>query len=177
MKDAVIVLSHRLEDGKPSAEYWKRLDKAVEIVLGGEAENIILCSETATEAVKKEVIARGIEESRVFLMPKTKDTIGEALFSKKDFLIPKKGKNIFVVSSDYHINYRVKEIFSFVLGKEFSVEFIGIESGKSGDKNVKKGQEKSLEEFRKLVEGISPGDDKAIEERLMKKHRLYSKQV
>ena len=54
MRDAVIVLSHRREpDGGLSNEYIGRLEKGIKLVLGGKAENLVLCSETATEDVKK----------------------------------------------------------------------------------------------------------------------------
>jgi uncharacterized SAM-binding protein YcdF (DUF218 family) len=174
MKDAVIVLSHRLEkNGKPSEEYQKRLAKAMQMLSQNIARNIILCSETANPDIRDHLIKNGIAESRIFLQTKSKDTIGEAFFSKK-IALSKGWKNLAVVSSDYHLRYRAALIFDFIFGDKFSIEYLGVNSGRLRDAKTIKNQIDSLNMFLKLFEGIPPSEDKCIKSRIETKHALYS---
>ncbi len=176
MRDAVIVLSHRREpDGGLSNEYIGRLEKGIKLVLGGKAENLVLCSETATEDVKKYVIKKGISEENIVLQSKSKDTVGEAFFTKK-FLFSKGWKSVFVVSSDYHLLYRAALIFDFILGKGYNVEYLYSKSDRLKDSATIIDQIESLKAFFITFEEVEPGDDLAIEKRIFEKHKLYSRQ-
>lgn len=176
MKDAVVVLSHRFDKNtKLSIEYVKRLNKAYELVIKKEANNIILCSETAINKVRDILIKKGIKHDKIFFQKKSKDTIGEAFFTKKEILIPNNWKDIIVVSSDYHIFYRARIIFDFILGEDFKIEYIGVESGRLKDPDTVKNQKNSMDNFINIFKNISPGDDNAIEKILIKNHELYKK--
>jgi len=172
MKDAVIILSHRLESGKISEEYKKRLEKGAELILNKKARKIILCSETANNNVKGILIKKGIKEEDILLQKESRDTIGEAFFTKKQILAPNKWKSLYIVSSDYHIP-RVKEIFDFILGTGFYIEYQSIESGRINDDATLEDQKRSLEKFKNLFFGVKSGKDLEIEERLKNKHKLY----
>lgn len=147
MVDAIIVLSHRLEkDGKLSKEYKQRLDKGIELFFKKRTKYLILCSETATKSIKKYIIKKGIKNNKILLQPKSRNTIEEAKFTK-DILMQKKLRDIIIVSGDYHINYRANLIFDSIFGKEFSIEYVGIKSGRLREPETMKDQIKSLSYF------------------------------
>lgn len=144
MRDAVIVLSHRLEtDGGISDEYKQRLSKAIELVLDKKAKHIVLCSETATPAIRDYLINQGIED--ILLQPYSTDTVQEAIYTK--LLLPDSWRSLFVVSSDYHIRYRVGLIFDAVFGRHFDIEYIEVETNRVRNRNTMRDQMKSLEAF------------------------------
>lgn len=174
MKDVVIVLSHRLNpDGNFSLEYKKRLDAGIELILKNEAKHLLLCSETAIENVKDYVCAGGVLKSKILLEPFSRDSIGEAYFSKRDFLVPNNWVDIIVLSSDYHIQYRIASIFDFILGEKFNIDYIGVESGRLDDFETKEDQMRSLDLFEKIFGGIASGDDESIKNRFLAEHDLY----
>lgn len=176
MKDAAIILSHRFRpDRNFSEEYKKRLDKGIELVLRREAKHIILCSEAATESVKEYVVGKGVQSDKILLQTKSRDSIGEAFLTKKDILIPRNWRDIFVVSSDYHIRYRIGLVFDFIFGRNFDIKYVGVESGRLNDSETVKDQISSLYAFINLFEGIEPENDEAIEKRLLERHKLYKK--
>lgn len=146
MIDAIIILSHRLEHGRVSREYKKRLDKGIELFFKKRAKYLVLCSETATESVKKYAIKKGIKGNRILLQPKSKNTIEEACFTK-EILSSKKLKNIIVVSSDYHINYRVKIIFDCILKDDFTIKYAEVKTKRLNNSKTIKDQLNSLDYF------------------------------
>ncbi|MBS3090600.1 YdcF family protein [Candidatus Pacearchaeota archaeon] len=177
MKDAVIVLSHKIDKrGRLSEEYKKRLDKGIELVVRKKAEYIILCGEKADKDVKKYVIDKGIQADKILFQTTSKDTIGEAFFTKKQILIQKNLRNIIVVSSGYHIRYRAGLIFDFILGKNFNIEYVGVRSSKLNNVKVIEDQMNSLVAFLKSWGDISAGDDEEIEKTILKNHDLYKNQ-
>ncbi|MDP2628704.1 MAG: ElyC/SanA/YdcF family protein [Nanoarchaeota archaeon] len=169
MIDAVIILSHRLEYGRWSDEYRNRLNLAIRLFKEKKIKNIILCSETANEDVKNFCIKEGIPAENIFLEKRSKDTIGEAFFTKKDFVIPNNWKSLAIVSSDYHLP-RAKEIFEFIYPK-LRINLFSIKNGE--DKKRNNDQTNSLRKFRYLVRDLKRGDDARIEKRLFEEHNLY----
>lgn len=62
----------------------------------------------------------GIQKNKILLEKKAKDTIGNAVFSK-DIVVKKKlGKDIIVITSNYHMR-RALSIFCHVFGDSFIV--------------------------------------------------------
>lgn len=150
----------------------KRLEGGLKIILNKKASNIILCSETANEDIKNYLIKKGVSEKNIILQDKSGDSIGEAFFTKKYVLVPNNWKDIIVLSSDYHIRYRIGIIFDFILGNDFNIEYVGVESGRLKDSETIKDQIRSLYNFTKEFIGIEPGDDQSIEGVMLKQRKV-----
>lgn len=129
-RDAIIVLCHHLDD--LTEEHKKRLDAGISLFNEDKADRIIVHGPNT----KKYLIKQGIPEERIFTCDKSKTTIGEAYFIKEEILLMNNFKRLFVVSSDYHIRYRVPLIFDFILGKDFDTKYIEVESGKLHDSAI-----------------------------------------
>lgn len=189
MTDAIVVLGGRIKsDGTLSrwarfrvdvgiAEYNK---EHVPIIMSGMwsfwlDEKGVIPSKTEARAMQEYAIRSGVPESLVFVEERSKDTIGNAYFTKKDILEPRGWKHIIVITSAFHMQ-RTQYIFNKILGSLYTIKYIPALDGESEDidKN-KKQEERTLAVFKGLVEDIADGDDDAIEKLMYTKHPAYAK--
>jgi uncharacterized SAM-binding protein YcdF (DUF218 family) len=116
--------------------------------------------------MEKYAIENGVPDASILKEARSLDTIGNALFTKTDIIIPKNlGEHIGVVTSWSHMP-RALEIFQHVMGKDFEI------TGIPAPENVTlmdKGYEMIGElMMREVFRGTKPGDDEAIRDRLEK---------
>ncbi|MBI2042877.1 YdcF family protein [Candidatus Pacearchaeota archaeon] len=168
--DAVLVLSCAPDENGNLTNYGiSRLETAYNIFGVGETHKIAL-SGSQSQEMKKYLIDRGVFDKAIFLEDLSRDTIGNAVFSKMFLALPNRWANIAVVSSDFHFP-RVDEVFGFVYGKDFKMTYIKAKS--EGKVDFSSREKKSSEKFRETFSGIKPGDDLEIIARLFESHELY----
>ena len=64
----------------------------------------------------------GVSKDKLYLEESSKDTVGEAVFSRKKFLDKLKISKLYIVTSDWHLK-RAKEVFSYIYDKkEYQIE-------------------------------------------------------
>ena len=80
-------------------------------------------------------------------------------------------KELIVVTSEYH-RARAEHIFPAILGQSVAVSVIGV--GEPADSARQKSEDRSLAAFKQTFDGITPGDLRAIEARLLERHPLYN---
>ena len=80
-------------------------------------------------------------------------------------------KKLLIITSDYHV-VRVKEIFSFIYGKEYEIDVEGAYTSYCKDK--KEGERKSLLAFHETFQNIEVGDSVMINKRLSSVHPFYN---
>lgn len=78
---------------------------------------------TEGKGMKEYAISLGVPKKDILLEEESMDTIGNAYFCKKQFIIPKKWKDIIVVTSGFHTK-RTKRIFQHILPKGIHFEVI-----------------------------------------------------
>ena len=164
MVQGVLILSQKRQD----TEYLCRLKKGIEIFKEKGLDYMILSSESVSNKNIKYLCDRGISAGKILTESNSRDTIGEALFVKQNIIVPYKIKELYVISSDYHINYRVRAIFDYVFGADADIIYIEVKTDKSKDPNTILDQIKSLEYFTKII-STSEGED------LLEHHPLYNK--
>jgi hypothetical protein len=98
--------------------------------------------------------------------------VGQAVFTKRDIVVPSDWNKLVVVSHDYHID-RVSKIFDFVYGPGFDIVYESVR-GNDIPKEVIEYQKISLDSFLRNFEGLAVGDDDAILIRMYDKHPLYN---
>ncbi|WP_438825314.1 YdcF family protein [Bacillus sp. JJ1609] len=112
--DYIIVLGARVKGTVPSLALQERIDSAAEYLK--ENKNTIAIASggkgpgediSEAESIKKELVAHGIDESRIILEDQSTDTYENIGFSKK--LIPEHAKSGVLVTNDFHI-FRAKMI-------------------------------------------------------------------
>ena len=112
----------------------------------------------------------GIQENRIFVEGHSKDTVGDAVFSRLHINALGEFDEILVATSSYHIG-RAMTIFEFVFGNGPSLkgEAVGIQV----TQELLKHEAESLKAFRRTFKGIDAGDLESILGRLKSKHPLY----
>lgn len=181
---AVIALAHLMDQhGKLNGESMSRMDVAIGAFKNKEAPLILTCGWAyrsdshlqIAKAMKTYAINYAdVEESSILTELNSRDTVGDAVFSKLNFATKLDWKKILVVTSDYHTT-RTLEIFRFVYGPSFQVDVRPAPSTKNQEILVN--ETESLLAFRKTFAEIKSGDDVAIFHRLRERHPFYNGEV
>jgi hypothetical protein len=179
VSDAVIVLANLMSaDGVPNGESLARLSLACRLVKSGEAPLLVTCGwayrddseiPIAIALAQFAVANLGLYSSQILVETNSRDTVGDAVFTKRNFANRLGWNEITVVTSDYHAA-RTREIFSFVYGKPIDVRSVACPEGSERDTS----ERASLEAFRKTFLNIKSGDDIGIYQRLRTNHPFYN---
>lgn len=182
--DAVIVLANQMdENGLLNSESKARANKAVEILYEREISHIVTCGWAyrndsdikIADAFKSYIVnSLGVNPSKVITELNSRDTVGDAYFTKINLALPLDWKSLCVVTSDYHVK-RTKEIFSFIYGNDFSVEVYG--ASVVHDSSILSNELVSTYSFRDTFFGITKGNNSEILNRLRERHPFYNGQV
>jgi len=107
--DCIIVLGCQVKGTHPSPFLQERLKEGIRLYKEGYGKYIIVSGGkgpgediTEAEAMKKYLLDKGIEESKIVMEDESKNTMDNLAFSKK--VMKNKGfKNAVVVSNNYHL--------------------------------------------------------------------------
>ncbi len=182
MHDAVIVLANLMDAaGRLNHESVARLSLACKLVRAGEAPVLVTCGwdyridsdiDIAEAMAQHATQHLWLDKSQIITEPHSRDTVGDAVFTKRNLVTPYGWCSVLVVTTDYHVN-RTREIFSFIYGR--SVEVAGAEG--PGSAALVASEAKSLEAFRSTFNGVPAGDDEAIYQRLKTAHPFYNGKI
>ena len=168
--DAVLVLSCAPDENGNLTNYGTgRLERAYHLFGLGETHKIALSGSQSHE-MKRYLTDKGVFDGAIFLEDKSKDTVGNAIFSKMFLALPNRWENIAVISSDFHFP-RVEKIFDFVYWNDFKMTYIKTKS--NGKIDFSRHERESLQKFWETFKGIKPGDGLNIIPRLFESHELY----
>lgn len=182
MLDALIVLANLMDsEGNLNNESAARLTEAVRLMNDGKSRCLVFCgwdyrtdsSFPIAEAFKRHAVQRlavPVEKIETELL--SRDTVGDAVFTKLRLANPRQWQDIGVVTSQYHVA-RTKEVFSFVYGR--SVHVYGAPSDEG--KELMEHELASIAAFRRTFDGIGAGDDEQILARLLSSHPFYNGQA
>lgn len=191
MKDVIVILAGGINsDGSLPDLPKRRVDAGVSLFKYGVAPELIMSgkygfwldwtkevpSQTEASAMKKYAAALGVPEQHIHLEEDSKDTLGNAYFTKINILEPRNWKNITVVTSDFHF-HRTKYIFDLVLGTRYEIEYVLTDTGlsKDDDDALKSQEEKTMVVLKDLIgNNATTGDTEAIRDILFLKHPGYS---
>jgi uncharacterized SAM-binding protein YcdF (DUF218 family) len=183
-KSIIIVLGNFMdESGRLNLESSSRLDLAIDLFVNGKHDYIITCGWNynsqynfpIAESMKSYIIQNSnIDCKLIFTETNSRDTVGDAIFSKINVVNKKSVTNLLVVTSDYHI-LRTQKIFSFVYGKKYRVEVEGSKNTHIKDKALL--EDESLKAFYETFKGIQTGNDDLILNRLCSNHPFYNGEI
>ncbi len=173
--DVIVVLGGGITAKGNLTEVTKsRVDKAVELYMKGVAPIIIMTGHKEADVMKAYAVRKSCSPESVLEEQRSKDTIGNAFFTVKNFLLPNNWRSLVIVTSIFHIA-RAKFIFRKVLGESYHVRFVPSVRVLS-DKIFKKKLEVErgfLLVTKFLGALIADGDMEAVEN-FLKKHPLYN---
>lgn len=179
MYNSIIILSHEMDvNGNLNEESLSRLKMAGSMYFQKKSKNIITVgwdyrSDSdlfISDVYKSNLISMGVPANSIISENKSRDTVGDAFFSKK-IALKFNWKKLLVITSEYHI-LRAKKIFEFIYGNEFQLDFIGAKSRNSHAREII--EKKSLKTFNSTFSGIKKGDDECIYKCLKNYHPCYN---
>ena len=179
--DFILILSNLMgKNGNLNRESIERCKKGVEIFSGNPDSFFITsgwdyrndCNITLAKAFKKYLIEKNqIPKDRILIDENSRDTVGDAVFTRLNIISKFRTRKLTVVTSDYHVS-RAKEIFDFVYGNKQFISVIGV-SQKSRIVGLSEKELNSLQIFKNTFDGIKKGDIENIYKRLISKHPYY----
>ena len=178
---AMIILGNEIDKiGKLNKESSSRMDIAIEIFHKKQVPYIITSgwayrndlTLTIADAMKIYAVEIGdVPSNSILTETNSRDTVGNAIFTKNNIVKKKKWNNLLVVTSDYH-TVRTYEIFNYVYGKQYSIKVIGTVTNKK--KERAKSEKKSLQAFHETFMTAKAGDDALIHKCLCENHPYYN---
>jgi uncharacterized SAM-binding protein YcdF (DUF218 family) len=184
--DAIVVLGGGIEPGgRPSLVSRTRVERAVEIFRGGVAPRIILsgrCGLTDREPAVTEAAAMadharsiGVPDGALVLEEESRDTLGNAYFTRARFLEPNGWTSVRVVTSDFHLS-RAAWVFRKILGGAYDFAFVSAASGLSPRELIFRALEEcKLSIFlNEWLQALQEGDAQAIERLMLQEHPGYA---
>lgn len=185
--DAIVVLGRGIEaDGSLPLLARFRVERAVELWRRGVAPRIILsgCASLSepgpprvTEAAAMAAYAEhaGVPARALLLEEQSRDTVGNAWFTRMRWCEPNGWQALRIVTSDFHIP-RAAWVFAKILGPAYDIAFSAAPSEPSGaTMAVRVREESAITAF--LEEWLSPlpdGDTAAIAAFIAREHPGYS---
>lgn len=186
MADVIIVLARGIqEDGSIPEEARSRVRKGVALYRSGNAMNVVMSGSwsyhfdiapprTEAAAMKEYAEELGVDSDFITEETQSKDTLGNAYFTKK-ICERNRWRDIIIVASDDHMP-RVKYLFNKVYGPRYNLNFEESERVLDEDSYKKEliHEESSMRVTKKWLDGLSPGDDQSVWDLLQSKHPAYS---
>lgn len=167
--EAVIALANLMyQNGQLNDDSATRLDVASAIVrerpnscliTSGwdyRADSPIIIANAMRDKAHRE---HGIPSHQIFADSSARDTVGDAIFIKRNLVEPSSVRKLTVVSSGYHIK-RVREIFEFVFGGDYMLTYVSTPTDHAQGKE--QSEAASLAAFRRTFYGVPAGDTEAI---------------
>ena len=182
MKNSIIIVLGNFmdESGQLNKETCSRLDLAIAIFRKNKHAFIITSGwdyyakytiAIADEMKSYIVNNSNISEELILIETNSRDTVGDAIFTKINIIKKKSMNNLLIVTSDYHV-FRTHKIFSYIYGEQYIVKVIGSKTTKK--KELSELEDKSLNQFYKTFNDVKSGDDELIYKRLCKDHPYYN---
>lgn len=118
------------------------------------------------------LITQGIDCKKIQIDINSRDTVGDAIFSKINFYDKYLFKELHIITSDYHTE-RTKFIFEKIMPCKIKVHGSKTDQGK----NKKTAEEKSLEAFKRTFSDTNFKSNKSLIKTLITKHPFYNGSV
>ena len=180
--DAIIILSN-LMDGESNLnlesknranlafEIWNQQNCIPKLITMGWAyrndTNVPISKSMANYLVNK----LNVPKEQILSDVLSRDTVGDAFFSRYNFEKFFLKKKIIIITSDYH-EKRAHSIFKFIYGENYKIHFSVIETDLK--KSKQKDETDSLDQFSNTFNGIKSGDMNKIQNILLHNHPLYN---
>jgi hypothetical protein len=179
--DAVIVLANQMDvNGVLNDESKARAIEAVKIFNNNPSKRLVTCGWDYRKDTKikiadafKEYFTNelGVKSDLVIAELNSRDTVGDAYFTKVNLAKPLIWSNLCVVTSDYHVK-RTQEIFNFIYGCQFNIKVYG--ASVDADSSVLSNELSSIKAFKDTFYNVKSGNDEQIFNALRAHHPFYN---
>lgn len=160
------IVSLRLK--KVADLYFKKISKKI-IVSGGWSINWdiegIKPSTTEAEEMRKVLLSLGVDDEDILKEEWSRDTIGNAYFSKVKIIKPNNFESILVVCSDFHLK-RAEFLFRKILDDEYQLDFLTTPTENGKDPKFIQMEDEILGRQKEFLKSMRDGDDNFLQNRL-----------
>lgn len=185
--DSLVVLGRGVaDDGSLPLIARARVERAVALYHQGVAPRIVFTGLCGLLMEKRPAISEagamarhaedlGVPSTAILLEEEARDTLGNAYFVWKRFMLPRDWWSIRVVTSDFHIP-RAAWVFQKVLGSAYDVAFSAASSERFASTLVHRARaERDTAAFlAEWLGGMRDGDVAAIERLIAEEHPAYA---
>lgn len=179
---AIIILSHHMDQaGKLGCESLSRANLAIDTFLTKPNIELILTIGWAYRkdtdkpiglSVKEYLLSKGIEDKSIKIDINSRDTVGDAVFSKINFVDIFNIDSLIVVTSDYHV-IRAKQIFETIIPVD--IEVLGCKTTINGHTNSS--EIDSLNAFKQTFKNTNFKCNDSLLETLRNNHPFYNGKI
>ncbi len=178
--DVILTLGNGLTDNWKLPEIVvSRLKYVVELFKKGKSNKIIVSGKwsinwdikgtkpptTEAEEMRKVLLDLGVRNSDIVKEEWSKETIGNAYFTKVNILIPNNFKKLLIVCADFNLK-RVKILFEKILGTEYEIEYLTTPTKSINDAQFMNIQDAVLIAQIQYLANMEIGDNSYLESRL-----------
>ena len=185
--DALLVLGAGVNaDGSLPALARSRVERAAELFRRGAAPRLILSGRcglmrrsepdvTEAQAMASYAAELGVPRDALLLEDSSKDTIGNAYFTKREFLTPHGWTAVRVITSDFHVG-RAETVLRKIWGAGYRIAFDAVPSRHGRVRRL----HRRVDEWRlsvflaRWLARLPDGDDQAIERFIWQRHPAYA---
>jgi uncharacterized SAM-binding protein YcdF (DUF218 family) len=184
--DALLVLGAGVNaDGSLPALARSRVERAAELFRGGAAPRVIFsgrCGLMGRDPAVSEAAAMaayatelGVPPAALLIEDRSKDTIGNAYFTKREFLTPHGWTAVRVITSDFHVG-RAETVLRKIWGAGYRIAFDAVPSRHGRVRRL----HRRVDEWRlsvflaRWLARLPDGDDQAIERFIWQRHPAYA---
>jgi uncharacterized SAM-binding protein YcdF (DUF218 family) len=179
--DAIVTLGRDLDpDGQLGNTNLIRLQTAIELFRAGIAPHLIMSGGgrlslenpllTEAKQMKAYAISQGVPAEVVFTEERSLDTIGNAVYTRKQLLEQRDWQRLTVVTSEWHLE-RSLRAFRHVLSTEYQLQGIGAPERPS--LRDLRGEKRAIKTLETVLAGVPRGDIVTAEQRLHAHLPLY----
>lgn len=181
--DAVIVLANEMDPhGVLNRESTLRANLAAELARELEIPRVVTCGWAyrndskvrIADAFKDYLVSIGLKPECITTELNSRDTVGDAVFTRVNIIEPLGFSKFCVVTSNYHVA-RTKRIFDFVYGSKFSFDVKGAAVDFCSAVLSKEADSESA--FINTFSNVQAGDIDHIMETLKKSHPFYNGKI
>lgn len=181
--DALIVLANEMDrDGVLNKESASRANLAAKLANDLQIPYVITSGWAyrhdstikVADAFKNYLTSCGIKDERVITETSSRDTVGDAVFTRAHVVEPRGLRKLCVVTSSYHAP-RTKKIFQFVYGSNFLINVVGAEI--EFDDEILSKETASTLAFERTFKDVQEGRLCEIMDAMRHRHPFYNGQV
>jgi uncharacterized SAM-binding protein YcdF (DUF218 family) len=181
--DAVIVLANEMDPaGILNKESTLRADLAAKLTYELRVPYLVTCgwayrgdsSILIADAFKSYLTSVGVNSDKIVTEINSRDTVGDAVFTRVNVSEPRGLNNLCVVTSNYHVP-RTKKIFDFVYGSRYAITVKGAPVEYSQSVIAK--ELNSEFAFKRTFSNVAGGNIDQIMDALKSKHPFYNGEI
>lgn len=181
--DALIVLANEMDkDGVLNKESSLRASLAAKMAKDYKIPYVVTCGWAyrrdsdvkIADAFKSYIVNLGVRAEQILTEENSRDTVGDAVFTRLNLIEPLGLRKLCVVTSNYHVA-RTKKVFNFVYGSTFCLDVIGADV-EFNDTFLSKERESEIA-FDRTFCNVSVGDMAQIMEALRNNHPFYNGKI